>query len=312
MRRRDPRTHPSAKIVAGYSCNNRCGFCVDRRNAATMHDKTAAEMEGEIAEAYRDGARSLDLIGGELSIRPDLPRIVRFSRRLGFRDVLLTTNGRMLCYPRFASDLIASGVTELRLSIHGHTAALHDAHTSVEGSFGQLMAGVMNLRACGFDNIGTNTTVTRRNYRSIGSILAFVEGLGVRRANLIYVGAHGWADFEAYVPPISRAAPFIRRGLRMGHGEGRLRVRAINIPLPCYFADMWEQLDDYRAREGEYLRPAEPESYRDADRSKRIGRVRPRPCLPCAFYKRCPGADAGYLRHFGPAELRPVTQRTEK
>lgn len=294
----------AAKIVAGFSCNNRCGFCMDRRHAGSVPDKDTAEVRREMTRARRRGARRLDLLGGELTLRPDLMDLIGFARKAGFTDILLTTNGRTLCYPRYAAQLAGSGLTELRLSLHGDRAALHDAQTAVPGSFRQLLAGARNLRAAGFTNLGTNTTVTRANYRRLPEIVRLAARLGARRANLIYVGARGDADLSAYSPRVRAAAPFIRRAL--AEDAGGITVRALNLPLPCYFQDVASQIDDHQVRERGYVRPAGPRAYREAEREKLIGRVKPRACAPCAVRGTCPGADAEYLRHFGDSEIRPV------
>lgn len=295
-----PSAASAAKVVTGFTCNNRCGFCMDRRHAGSLADKSTAALLRELSAARRRGARRLDLLGGEPTLRPDLLELVRRARASGFTDVLITTNGRRLCYPGYARELAESGVTEVRLSLHGDTAALHDGQTGVPGSFAQLLAGARNLAAAGFSGLSTNTTVTRANYRRLAAIVRLAARLGARRSNLIYVGARGERDLAAHAPRVRAAAPFIKRALAEGEG-----VRALNLPLPCWFRDVASQVDDHQARERGYVRAGRG-PYAAAEAEKRIRRVKPAACRGCAARRLCPGADSEYLGHFGDAELRPV------
>jgi MoaA/NifB/PqqE/SkfB family radical SAM enzyme len=285
-----------AKIVHGFSCNNRCVFCLDRALARLVPDKTTSRIKKEILSARKAGASGLDLLGGEPTVRADLAELADFARRHGFKRILVTTNGRMLCYGDLARKLFRAGITELRFSVHGHNAALHDTLTGRPGSFLQLAAGIKNARAAGFRSISFNTTITSANFRSLPRILAFGRSLGVSGFNLIYAFVPG-RRYRALVPKLSQAAPMIRKCLASARPGEELRL--INFPAPCGFTDFPNALEDYKRREAEYFRPPQPPGYAGQEGPKRWKGVRAPACAACALRRGCKGVCADYVKAFG-------------
>ena len=118
------------------ACNNRCRFCLDRQSldgSLRPRDQLDAELRaGRAALATR-----LILSGGEPSLHPDLPDLIRSARRLGYEWVQLITNGRRLAYPQFLHALLDAGLDEVTFSIHGSSPLVHDAMVGVPGAFDQ-------------------------------------------------------------------------------------------------------------------------------------------------------------------------------
>lgn len=286
---------------------------MDRPHAGLVRDKTTAELKRELAQAGRAGAKSVDILGGEPTIRRDITEVIAFARKTGFKRVLFTTNGRMLSYEPVARGIVESGVSEIRFSIHGHNAKLHDSLTGMQGSFVQLAAGVKNLQTLGFGNLSANTTIVRANYRHLPGITKFISSLGIPRANLIYAYA-GSKDYAEIVPKVSEAAPYIRKclvdrrppGRGFPSGSSGLEVRLINVPLPCLFMDLNGYLCDYQKREDEYFRPSRPGPYEKFESEKRWKKIKLPVCSSCAVRKKCSGVCADYVRTFGGGEVKPV------
>ena len=85
-------------IIVGYRCNNNCLFCVDADKRNLVNKKTA-QIEEEMREAKERGTTYLEFISGEMTIRPDFLHLVEFAEKLGFKTIMMATNGRMLAYP---------------------------------------------------------------------------------------------------------------------------------------------------------------------------------------------------------------------
>jgi MoaA/NifB/PqqE/SkfB family radical SAM enzyme len=297
---------PGVKVVHGFSCNNRCAFCLDRQLAPAVADKSASRLRQELARARRAGADSLDLLGGEPTLRGDLPDLVRYARGLGFRRVLITTNGRMLCYRPLAASLVRAGVTEFRISLHGHSAALHDSLTGVPGSFLQLAAGMDNLRGLGYRRLSVNTTVVAANFRFLPKIMARAGSLGASTINLIYGFVPG-AGYRDMVPRLSEAAPFVRRCLRPGNCVEA--VRLVNWPVPCAFPRVTGVQEDYKTTEKAYLRLKQSAGYARADLAKKWRTAWAPACSSCAARPGCSGICADYLEAYGSDGVRPLLLR---
>ena len=235
LRERARKAEPDKVIVnVTYQCNNHCRFCaVGNRIKAHL---PLADIQERLRAHRRAGIELLDIDGGEPTLHPELIELVRWSRAEGFRVVNVTTNGRVLAYEKAARALMRSGLTELLVSLHGPTAEVHDALTSVPGSFAQTTQGLANAIRLAPEgvSVGVNTTLARGNMGHLLEVAELVESLGARRLNVQFLTPFGRADREL-APDPRQAAPILRR-LVDGFGD-RLLLQIINLPycfLPGY------------------------------------------------------------------------------
>lgn len=161
-------------ISLWFGCNNDCVICmlanVKHRLPALGFDR----FRRVVGELVRDGRfRNLILSGAEVTIWGDLERYVRFAASLGwFEKIQIQTNGRRLADRRYVEDLVAAGVNEFFVSIHGRED-VHDAATRTAGSFRETWTGLQTL--AGFDvNVITNTVLTRQNAADVPRLLALL------------------------------------------------------------------------------------------------------------------------------------------
>ena len=82
-------------IFAGYTCNNRCIFCINY-NKRDIPPPSTKEIKKEIFSAKKRGSTYLELIGGEPTIRQDIIELIEFAKTIGFDTIMIATNGRML------------------------------------------------------------------------------------------------------------------------------------------------------------------------------------------------------------------------
>ncbi len=301
------KTHKTV-IIWGYQCNNRCRFCIDSEKR-DFPAKTTAEIKKEMLEARKRGATYLELIGGETTIRPDAIELVRHAKNRGFATIMMATNGRMFSYFKFAEKIIGAGLNSLVFSIHGHNAKLHDSLTRVRGSFREFLAGLENVKKLGLNNIGSNTTIVKQNYRYLPKIGKFIFDLGIRNAEFIFVDPSVGAahlDFHGYVPKISAAAPHIQKCLDIGKSRAHhWHIRY--VPL-CHFRNYLNQiseLDEVKMFKSEHLAP----DFRnfDVENSRRlVGRAKAKRCRKCLYDKDCEGIWKEYIRNYGDKELKPI------
>lgn len=175
-------------------CNNRCLFCHD----AHRHDGTAVPVEQareEILAGRRRGAERLVLSGGEPTIHPAFVDLVAAGRAAGYRWVQVITNGRMFAYDRFAERVVAAGLDEATVSMHGHTPELHDALAGAPGAFAQGLRGIANLQALG-RVVSVDVVVCRPNVRHLADLLRFFLARGINEFDLLHLIPFGRAHEE--------------------------------------------------------------------------------------------------------------------
>ncbi len=105
-----------AQMVVIRRCNLACGYC-------TEFDKTSDPVPYEILvkqlEKLRElGTFGISLTGGEPTLHPDLPRLIRKCRELGFLRTGMISNGFFL-RPELIAKLNEAGLQEMQISIDG-------------------------------------------------------------------------------------------------------------------------------------------------------------------------------------------------
>ena len=303
-----PRTEKLV-LFTGFSCNSYCHFCIDL-NKRDVPDKSTQQIVREMVEAKDKGVTYLEMIGGETTIRADFLPLVRTAKKLGFKDVVVVTNGRMLAYPEFAKRTVDAGVSDLIFSIHGHDARLHDAVTAAPGSFAQLLKGIENVRAEGFTRVFGNCTVVKPNMRNLPDIGRLFLKLGIHHVEFIFVDPNyggAYSNFTGLVPRISEAAPYMRETLDVGRTAGVRHWTVRYVPL-CHFTDYLDQISEIREVSIFRTRHWAPDFKNDdvgASRGQH-GRKKTARCEGCSLYDSCEGLWKEYLKRYDDSELTPV------
>ena len=291
-------------VKLGFSCNNRCRFCVQGDKRRRFPDLSTDEAKERLRRA-RTTSDAVVLTGGEVTIRPDIVELVAYARSLGFRTIQIQTNGRMLAYGALARRLAEAGATEFSPALHGHVPELHDFLTRAPGSFEQTVAGIRNVARLGLP-IVTNTVVVRPNYRHLPDIARLLVRLGVTQYQFAFVHALGEAarNFESMVPRMGLVAPYVRAGLEVGRQTG---VAAVTEAIPPCL------LPGYEEHMAEWFRPDAAifdattvlesyETYRVTE-----GKAKGPDCAQCAWNALCEGVWREYPARFGWSEFRPVS-----
>ena len=301
-------------IIASYTCNNKCVFCIDwdKRN---IPDRSTAEIKGEIAGARARGSTYLELIGGETTIRKDILDLVSYAKGLGFDTIMMATNGRVFSYEKFTRKILSAGLNSLVFSIHGHTAELHDSLTQVPGSLGQLKRGLANVKRISQELglkvlLGSNTCIVKQNYKYLPKIGRFIKDLGIGNAEFIFVDPSYGAAFKFFdklVPKISQIAPYVRKCLDVGKNNGLAHWHIRYVPL-CYFHDYLDQISELHEVKTFTTEHIAPDFYNpDAEKGRMVvGRAKTKRCSGCKLFKSCEGIWKEYLKHYGDQELTPI------
>jgi MoaA/NifB/PqqE/SkfB family radical SAM enzyme len=103
-----------AQLIVTRRCNLSCGYC-------TEYDKTSEPIPFDILRQRMEKLSqlrtwALSLMGGEPTLHPDLLRIIRDMRRLGFRRRMMTTNATLLTRDMI-EGLNHAGLTDMSVSV---------------------------------------------------------------------------------------------------------------------------------------------------------------------------------------------------
>src|SRR3989449_5114157 len=108
-----------AQMVIIRRCNLSCGYCSE-------YDKISAPIPTEVLEQRLRKLKSLgtfgiSFTGGEPTLHPELLRLIRKSRELGFFRTGMISNGFFL-RPELIEELNRAGLQEMQISIDGVNA----------------------------------------------------------------------------------------------------------------------------------------------------------------------------------------------
>jgi len=267
-----------------YHCNNNCRFCAIG-NRKKAHG--SLQRYCDILREYKEhGITLVDFDGGEPTLYLDLFHIVRFAKKLGYERITVITNGRRLADRPFASRLLLSGITDLLISIHGHTKKIHEYHTRRKGSFEETVQGIrlamrLKPRRIGF---AINTMVTDKNAPFISEFFRFIHNLGVEKVNVQFITPFGNASSS---PPgnIKKICRYVASALK--EWQDSLRIELVNA-VPCQVVEFFPE---FETEVGKHSRdmvfigtpPRNLADYLDAKREKT------NVCHSCEFSVGCSG-----------------------
>jgi molybdenum cofactor biosynthesis enzyme MoaA len=132
---------PMVHVNTGPVCNIRCTYCNvrggdDQRRFAVEDIKRTvdAAVRQVLLPNDESGRPSLDYIGGEPTLHPDLPELVSYGRDQGFPGVSVCTNGVMFRQRKgYLDSLINAGMTMVRYSFHDHRTEYANRFAAVKG-----------------------------------------------------------------------------------------------------------------------------------------------------------------------------------
>lgn len=282
-------------LRTGYTCNNRCRFCDQADLREVRPDASLPALEAALVAA-RPGADGVWLAGGEITLRPDLPALIRAARAAGFVRVGLQTNGRILAAPGAAEALRRAGLTDVALALPAATEALSAWLTGVPGALAQSRAGARRARSAGLA-LRVHTVLTRSALTQMPALARQAVELGAEAHRWILAREQGAATVGE-VPPLGAVRAPLAEVIHFGQ-EARLEVETVGVPL-CLLPDKGvvaaDRLDAPAPRRvfpaglEEPLRPRE----------------KPAVCARCTLSPACPGPDAAALARDGLRDLSPV------
>lgn len=163
------------------ACNLSCSHCWVEAGVSDSAGHVPWRTLRRLVEEFAAiGGRGLRITGGEPLCHPDWLELMRLSRRAGFRDVYLQTNGMLFTAGHAAAlrELDFPGLS-VQVSLDGATAATHDLVRGT-GAFKGALDGIRLLADGGLaQRITVFFTEMRHNLPEIPALLELAEAMGI-------------------------------------------------------------------------------------------------------------------------------------
>lgn len=292
-------------VDTSFHCNNYCLFCLDRMDNKFLKSRKDILVDPDnhiefrkLLERRKADVDELVFTSGEPTLNKELKNYVRTAKEIGYTEILLITNGRMLCYPDLCEELIVCGITKFNVSIHGHNKTIHQAHTRCNGSFHQTAKGLFNLSLLKRRYIfkfNTISVITKLNYKHILELLVFLSKFNPDEIQLnpVIPSGNALSYFDKVVPLYSEVAASIKNAVsRFNAFKSYLYVQ--HLPM-CLMEN-----------EAKYLIVENYILGQNAEAVGRPGKSKGEKCVSCLYDRQCEGVFDEYVRRMGWGEFVPV------
>ena len=292
---------PLLDVVLGYDCNLKCSYCTIT-DGMRRRSLTAARVTREIDDAARKGWKHVAFTGGEPTIFPDLPKLVRFARARGFTDVKVASNGLRYAHAPFLEHLIEAGVTTFNVSMHAFEDAAYEQTVARADTARLRRQAIDNLVARGRPPVA-DLILKNDTYRAVRPWIRSLVDRGVRKFNLWLVSLTDQnAGNVEQLPRITDLVPELRGAFDDARAGG-YEVHSLHVPR-CFLTGHERHV---RHPGADGVRVVTPDEVFDLADSRLTGGVKPdETCGACRYRNECPGLRRDYVERFGTEELRPV------
>jgi MoaA/NifB/PqqE/SkfB family radical SAM enzyme len=258
-------------------CQLRCGHCYmgDRleRGLNLPFEKAASIM----SYCRRLGGEYITFLGGEPTLHKDLPRMVDLALELGYRQVMINSNGLL---ERTIDRIEPQKLHYISFSLDGASAPVHDQIRGA-GTFEKTVDCMRRTVRAGYA-VRIITTISQVNIHEAAALLELADDVGVNMVNFHVFSEEGrgianpgwsltpqeWIDFYEYLETIKhsyrtsiwypptyasreRLPRYVDEGYRGCVGcsldrlsifpDGRCYVCSVLFDLPVHFATLTDE-----------------------------------------------------------------------
>lgn len=168
-------------------CNARCVFCYAQNDVKGSKERNGLEKWCSVIDQARElGCYTVTLSGGEPTINPDLPFLIRYATRK--KMLAFTTTNGIAATPGLIDRLAGEGLAALSFSCHG-PEAFHDRVVGVPGAYRNLVRSAAYAAknpslVCRVSHVLTRESARKGYYRDVWEVM---KPLGIRTLSILPV-----------------------------------------------------------------------------------------------------------------------------
>ena len=217
-----------------HRCPLQCAYCSNplELDRANVELDTSAWID-VFRQAAEMGILQVHLSGGEPTVRPDLPEIIREVSNLGLYSNLITA-AVTLDEAKFAA-LVDAGVDHIQISVQDSDAANADHISAFKGGL-EKKRRVAEWVIDADLPLTINAPVHRQNIEHLEATIDLALEWGAQRLEVAHVQYYGWAKINraALMPTYDQAMKtqeIVEAARKRLHG-----ILAIDFVIPDYYA----------------------------------------------------------------------------
>lgn len=235
-------------IALTYACNNACPHCYNDPARFDVDSLGTDQWRQVLDRLARIGVPHVIFTGGEPTLHPDLPTLVRHARDLGM-IVGLNTNGRRLQHRNYAHELAEAGLEHVQITLHSHLPQIHDTMVATR-CWQQTVDGIRAALDTPLHVI-TNSTLTLANCELIEETVDLLHDLGLKTFACNALISSGGGDMNSDAIAHHRLPPILMR-VRDRAQELGLRFLWYTVTEYCEMSPLELDIGTKRCNAGEY------------------------------------------------------------
>jgi MoaA/NifB/PqqE/SkfB family radical SAM enzyme len=207
-------------------CNEACVFCAADTAAGRRETVGSAEIIAVLDAHPPDDWTTVNIHGGEPTLRTDFLDLLALIRTRGYRRVILQTNALRMSNRAYAESVHRIGVDMFACGFHGATAATNTRITRNAKAFDLALRGFERIKDGGAA-LRVTTVVCAENVSELPAIAALCAAKGVDHLNLSALQPQSFA--RGSLVPYDVCRPYLTEAIDTARAAG-LVVTLEGIP----------------------------------------------------------------------------------
>jgi MoaA/NifB/PqqE/SkfB family radical SAM enzyme len=169
-------------------CNLRCRHCYinpEQHGLEMLPTQTIITWLKALIDRQKE--TNLIFIGGEPTLHPDLPVLIKAARKMGYGSITVDTNG--FFFNQVLEKVTPDEIDYFSVGLDGSRREINDFIRG-RGSYAKCVAGIKEALAKGF-RVSLIYTVSQWNLDDLKNMPAFLESLGIDRFFVQVIGIRG-------------------------------------------------------------------------------------------------------------------------
>ncbi len=281
-------------------CNYWCLFCFQKHeNRANAEIKDRLVVFNLILNAYKKWYKSIEFTWGEPLLSKNIFIYLKFSKKIGFKNILIKTNWYLFWDLNFVNNCILSWMTSCHISIHHYISKKHDFIVSKEWAFFETLKWIRYLKTKRL-HLWLQIVLNKNNYKDIKDIILFFLNEWI----LDFVILFQEIEWEVYnnlndlLISYNEVIPYLLDTLSLFNGISWKYIKILNFPY-CLFPLIYHK---YIISEINLTVNIEEWDIKYINR-KRNSNLALNKCNKCDFFKKCSLVDINYLNFYWEEEF---------
>jgi len=307
-------------------CNEKCLFCVRGGEARPIRYLDTKKCKEMIAKAAQEGWGSIEFDGGEPTLRKDLPELISFAQKAGFKEIIVLTNAVKLSDKNLVKDILnAPKISKdnqgvelgFSVSLHSHKKEISEYLVGTPSTFKKTIRGIQNLLKFGA-SVSIYHIITKYNFRYLPDFVDFLQTKfpQIRYICFSFIYPRGAALENKHIfAKLSKVEPYLYKALQKVENYGIHFTMATCGTVPLCFLRGYEicTVNQQKLDQPENVKTidsSQDERYRLAtEEFHRKTKIKTPKCGLCLLNSLCIGLWKFYTDIYGTEELKPIVDK---